>query len=79
MHPLDDITRGEQLIKTVYETIRNSPHWDRSMLIITLMSMADSMTMLHRARLSRRETWKQPTIQNLASSSTNWASGFPPW
>ena len=35
MHPLDDITRGEQLIKTVYETIRNSPHWDRSMLIIT--------------------------------------------
>jgi hypothetical protein len=35
MHPLDDVTRGEQLIKTVYETIRNSPHWDRSMLIIT--------------------------------------------
>ena len=35
MHPLDDVTRGEQLIKTVYETIRNSPHWERSMLIIT--------------------------------------------
>jgi phospholipase C len=35
MHPLDDITRGEQLIKTVYEAIRNSPHWERSLLIIT--------------------------------------------
>lgn len=34
MHPLDDVTRGEQLVKTVYETIRNSPHWERSMLIV---------------------------------------------
>ena len=34
-HALDDITRGEQLIKTVYEAIRNSPHWERSLLIIT--------------------------------------------
>jgi len=35
MHPLDDVTRGEQLIKTVYESIRNSPNWEKSMLIIT--------------------------------------------
>lgn len=35
MHPLDDVTAGEQLIKKVDETIRNSPHWERSMLIIT--------------------------------------------
>jgi phospholipase C len=34
-HPLDDVTRGERLIKDVYETIRNSPHWDRSVLIVT--------------------------------------------
>jgi phospholipase C len=34
-HPLDDVTRGERLIKTVYETIRNSPHWDESLLLIT--------------------------------------------
>jgi len=34
-HPLDDITRGEALIKTVYETIRNSPHWNDSLLLIT--------------------------------------------
>ena len=34
-HPLDDVTRGEKLLKTVYETIRNSPHWESSMLIIT--------------------------------------------
>jgi phospholipase C len=34
-HPLDDITRGERLIKTVYETIRNSPHWDTSLLLVT--------------------------------------------
>ena len=35
MHPLDDVTRGEKLIKKVYEVIRNSPHWEKSMLIIT--------------------------------------------
>jgi phospholipase C len=34
-HPLDDVTRGERLIKTVYETIRNSPHWNDSLLIVT--------------------------------------------
>jgi phospholipase C len=34
-HPLDDITRGERLIKQVYEAIRNSPHWESSALVIT--------------------------------------------
>jgi phospholipase C len=34
-HPLDDVTRGERLIKTVYETIRNSPHWNESLLLVT--------------------------------------------
>jgi phospholipase C len=34
-HPKDDVTRGEALIKQVYETIRNSPHWESSLLIIT--------------------------------------------
>ncbi len=34
-HPLDDVTNGEGLIKSVYETIRNSPLWPSSMLIIT--------------------------------------------
>jgi phospholipase C len=34
-HPKDDVTRGEALIKNVYETIRNSPHWESSLLIIT--------------------------------------------
>jgi phospholipase C len=35
MHPLDDVTRGEKLIKDVYEAIRNSPHWEKSLLIVT--------------------------------------------
>jgi phospholipase C len=35
MHPLDDVIRGERLIKKVYETVRNSPHWERSLLIVT--------------------------------------------
>jgi phospholipase C len=34
-HCLDDVTRGEKLIKTVYETIRNSPHWNNSLLLVT--------------------------------------------
>ena len=34
MHPLDDVTRGERLVKDVYEAIRNSPHWERSVLLI---------------------------------------------
>ncbi len=35
MHPLDDVIRGETLIKKVYETIRNLPHWEHSLLIVT--------------------------------------------
>ena len=34
-HPKDDVTRGEGLLKSIYETIRNSPHWDNSVLIVT--------------------------------------------
>jgi phospholipase C len=34
MHPLDDVTRGEKLVKTVYEAIRNSPHWEHSLLLV---------------------------------------------
>jgi len=34
-HPLDDVTRGEKLIKEVYEAIRNSPRWNESALVIT--------------------------------------------
>jgi phospholipase C len=34
-HPLDDVTRGERLIKTVYESIRSSPHWESSLLLVT--------------------------------------------
>jgi phospholipase C len=33
-HPKDDVTRGERLLKTIYETIRNSSHWENSLLII---------------------------------------------
>jgi len=36
MHPLDDVRRGEQLVKQVYETIRNVPAvWENSVLLIT--------------------------------------------
>jgi phospholipase C len=34
-HPCDGVAPGEALIKSVYEAIRNSPHWDSSLLIIT--------------------------------------------
>jgi len=34
-HPLTDITLGESLIKETYEAIRNSPHWNSSLLIVT--------------------------------------------
>jgi phospholipase C len=34
-HPLDTVTGGERLIKATYEAIRNSPHWNTSLLIIT--------------------------------------------
>ncbi len=34
-HPVDDVTRGEWLIKGVYEIIRQSPHWEHSVLVIT--------------------------------------------
>ncbi|MGN6603645.1 MAG: alkaline phosphatase family protein [Ginsengibacter sp.] len=34
-HPLDDIRRGELLLKEIYESIRNSPLWESSCLVIT--------------------------------------------
>jgi phospholipase C len=34
-HPKDDVRNGELLIKEVYETLRNSPLWENSLLIIT--------------------------------------------
>lgn len=34
-HPLDDVTRGDALIKYVYEAIRGSPHWESSLLVVT--------------------------------------------
>jgi phospholipase C len=34
-HPLDDVTRGEGLIKATYEAVRNSPLWRSSLSIIT--------------------------------------------
>jgi phospholipase C len=34
-HPLDDVTRGEMLIKCTYDALRQSPLWGTSMLIIT--------------------------------------------
>ncbi len=34
-HPLDSVAHGEALIKATYEAIRNSPHWNTSLLIVT--------------------------------------------
>lgn len=34
-HPLDDVTRGEKLIKDVYEAVRNSHLWESSAIIVT--------------------------------------------
>lgn len=33
-HPMDDVTRGEKLIKDVYEAVRNSPHWETSAIVV---------------------------------------------
>jgi phospholipase C len=33
-HPMDSVIGGERLIKEVYETIRNSPLWEKSLLVV---------------------------------------------
>jgi phospholipase C len=33
-HPMDSVTGGERLIKEVYESIRSSPVWEKSLLIV---------------------------------------------
>ncbi|MGD1031697.1 MAG: alkaline phosphatase family protein [Opitutaceae bacterium] len=35
MHPLNDIRKGEALLKAVYEAVRQSPIWASTMLIVT--------------------------------------------
>jgi phospholipase C len=34
-HPMDSLAAGDRLVAAVYNAIRNSPLWDRSLLIIT--------------------------------------------
>lgn len=34
-HPMDSLAAGEAMIAATYYAIRNSPHWERSLLIIT--------------------------------------------
>jgi phospholipase C len=34
-HPNDDVTSGERLLKDIYEAIRGSPIWEKSLLLIT--------------------------------------------
>jgi len=34
-HPSHDVAEGERLIKEVYETIRNSPSWEDTLLLVT--------------------------------------------
>ena len=34
-HPMDDVTSGERFLKDVYESIRASPVWENSLLIVT--------------------------------------------
>jgi phospholipase C len=33
-HPLDDVTRGERLLKRLYEMVRSSRHWPTSLLVV---------------------------------------------
>jgi phospholipase C len=35
MHPLNDIRKGEELVKRIYESLRNSKYWADTMFIIT--------------------------------------------
>src|SRR5581483_1986966 len=35
MHPLNDIRKGEALVKRVYESLRNSAYWGETMFIVT--------------------------------------------
>jgi phospholipase C len=34
MHPLNDVRKGEWLVKQIYESLRNSAYWDKTMLVI---------------------------------------------
>lgn len=35
MHPLNDVSKGERLVKEVYEALRASPLWPKSALLVT--------------------------------------------
>ncbi|OIW22009.1 hypothetical protein TanjilG_28668 [Lupinus angustifolius] len=34
-HPSHDVYRGQMLVKEVYETLRSSPQWNQTLLLIT--------------------------------------------
>lgn len=34
-HPAHDVANGQRLVKEVYETLRNGPQWNETLLLIT--------------------------------------------
>ena len=68
-HPLDDVTRGEALIKCTYEAIRNSPVWESSLLVITWDEHGGFYDHVAPPPQPRRPTARVPVITNPASPS----------
>ena len=44
-HPCEDVAKGERLLKDIYEAIRSSPQWNRTMLAVLCESANDAMHM----------------------------------
>jgi len=68
---------GEKLIKKVYEAIRNSPHWEKSLLVVTSTSMAAS-TITSSRRPRRLPGMSQQDYIHTSSPSMCMAPGADP-
>lgn len=72
-YPMDDVYGGESLIKYVYESIRNSPLWETSLLIITYDEHGGFYDSVAPALARRRMIIVLTNTINMASTSSNTA------
>ena len=77
-HPANSVALGESLIKTVYEAIRNSPHWNQSMLIITWDEHGGFFDHVPPPSASRIPTRSAPNgIRATTIFSRSWSARMP--
>jgi hypothetical protein len=76
-HPNDDVARGDAFVKQVYEAIRQSPHWESSLLVVTYDEHGGFYDHVPPPAAVPPGDVTDPDNNGNGFRSTCWAYGFP--